>query len=69
MNKSLFLTENWLIKHVSSCIAIHMLLKCNMELRWFYILKYKCMFFTSEVTSLKGTHVYLWWIHFDIWQN
>ena len=22
-----------------------------------------------EVGSGWGTHVYLWWIHFDIWQN
>ena len=23
----------------------------------------------SEEDSGWGTHVYLWWIHFDIWQN
>ena len=23
----------------------------------------------SEEGSGWGTHVYLWWIHFDIWQN
>ena len=23
----------------------------------------------EELKSLWGTHVYLWWIHFDIWQN
>ena len=22
-----------------------------------------------EEGSGRGTHVYLWWIHFDIWQN
>ena len=23
----------------------------------------------SKKSSGWGTHVYLWWIHFDIWQN
>ena len=23
----------------------------------------------SEEGSGRGTHVYLWWIHFDIWQS
>ena len=29
------------------------------------------MAYTENVLNEKdwGTHVYLWWIHFDIWQN
>jgi len=23
----------------------------------------------SKCPETLGTHVYLWWIHFDIWQN
>ena len=44
--------------------------RCGLCSKWQYVhLKLKVWGGRREEGSGWGTHVYLWWIHFDIWQN
>ena len=42
---------------------------CSHEIKKFLLLGRKAMTNLDNVLKSRDTHVYLWWIHVDVWQN